>query len=377
MRCTMETKHSVDEPVPCCVRCGSIEAYYTAAVHCNSIYQKTCPCAHGPFCERCVQKKDAQTLPQCECRALISDWIPIKPGIGPPRLGVPLAGLYPQAPKLPNSPGSAEELQPRSGGGSPPSSSASVVGAGSAELAGPAAPTQGAAGRDASDAALTGVDRGTIPNAAKAAADAVAQAAQAAAARRAERAAQRAAAEASAATSTGQQQVPFLPLERGAPQAYEAVSAAGGLAAGPTPKQKQASHDMQPPTPSSLEKPGTEHAELLIRSSRGAMAPAPVTPAATSHAEPRCSPSPFQTPAFQTPQGFATPLGVTPLVLAVPAAAATTAASSSATQPRSSRMPEEAASRSLAEALRSRGGRSPIQPPARKGRWLPFCQLWP
>lgn len=62
-----------------CLRCGSPAACHAATVPLPSIFQKDDPCPHGPFCARCATRKEALTLPQCECRSLISGWSPPLP----------------------------------------------------------------------------------------------------------------------------------------------------------------------------------------------------------------------------------------------------------------------------------------------------------
>jgi len=44
-----------------------------------SIHQARDPCQHGPFCARCGSRKEEQTLPLCECRALVCGWSPHLP----------------------------------------------------------------------------------------------------------------------------------------------------------------------------------------------------------------------------------------------------------------------------------------------------------
>jgi len=331
----METKHDRSETIPCCIRCGCLEANYEAVVHCNSIFHKSNPCPHGPFCERCVQRKDAQTLPQCECRALISDWAPIKPGIGPPRLGAEAAGLYPPAAK-PSSPASSTGSQP------------------AVEILRPARE-----GATFGTQSMPNLNLAKAPFDMNAASHAVAKAAEAAAAKRAERAA-RLAAERAAESQVAPDAVARATDAAAAQQAERAARLAAERAAerqvlastAETTPKNFPERGAERPSPTSSEKPGKEHSELLIRSSRGSVAKAPATPATYT---PEPSPSPG---AFATPLGFSTPtlhgIGVSP----------------------SPRIATEEASRSLAEALRSRGGRTPVRPKSARGRWLPFCQLW-
>eukprot|EP00929_Paragymnodinium_shiwhaense_P052078 TRINITY_DN26115_c0_g1_i1.p1 TRINITY_DN26115_c0_g1~~TRINITY_DN26115_c0_g1_i1.p1 ORF type:complete len:299 (-),score=54.86 TRINITY_DN26115_c0_g1_i1:349-1245(-) len=74
-----------------CLRCGVLlgEAErYQASLPCASIYQGREQCPHGPFCLVCAHRKEALTLPQCECRAIIKAWSPNLPP-PPPRPAKP------------------------------------------------------------------------------------------------------------------------------------------------------------------------------------------------------------------------------------------------------------------------------------------------
>mmetsp|Transcript_44552 Transcript_44552/g.141957 ORF Transcript_44552/g.141957 Transcript_44552/m.141957 type:complete len:221 (-) Transcript_44552:51-713(-) len=92
-----------------CLRCGAGGAEYRAQVPHRSIFQsKDQPCLHGPFCGDCVDRKELQTLPQCECRGLISSWDPSRPRPEPRRKAAALRD---------SSAGFAREVAAASSGG--------------------------------------------------------------------------------------------------------------------------------------------------------------------------------------------------------------------------------------------------------------------
>jgi len=68
------------------LRCGNGVAgativTHTALVPHASIFDVGKQCKHGPFCEECAARKEEQTLPLCECRALVTGWSPpLRPG---------------------------------------------------------------------------------------------------------------------------------------------------------------------------------------------------------------------------------------------------------------------------------------------------------
>jgi len=64
-----------------CLRCGNgitgaASVTYMALVPHASIFDVGKQCKHGPYCEQCAVRKEDQTLPLCECRALVTGWSP-------------------------------------------------------------------------------------------------------------------------------------------------------------------------------------------------------------------------------------------------------------------------------------------------------------
>lgn len=71
---TPPAKRGLDvDSTPRCLRCrsaaGEASEHRYVDIVCRSIFEPQC--AHGPFCDTCIQKLQRQTLAFCSCRALI------------------------------------------------------------------------------------------------------------------------------------------------------------------------------------------------------------------------------------------------------------------------------------------------------------------